>query len=174
MLSPTSKLACCLICFLSSTRRVQGFVRDKLQWLILLLDLMCLVQWFCFDGFMGFMVLSRLLVFWEIGLLWWVNFLCSNFMGLKLLFFFWIKKLNLLGNQFFACSNLFYSCMRFQIYFWVPILWNNFGGLIFEFFSHLTTKRFVHCVHPCAAKMKKKKKINNLIWLDFRIYLKFF
>ena len=165
MPSPTSKLGCCLICFLSYTQRAQGFVRDKLQRLILLLDLMRLVQWFCFDGFTSFTIPSRLLVFWETGLLWWVNFLCSNFMSLKLIFFLGIKKLNLLGNQFFACSNLFYSCMRFQIYFWVPILWNNFGGLIFEFFSHLTTKRYVHCAHPCAAKLKKKKSKNKLSYL---------
>ena len=134
MSSPTSKLDCCLICTLSSTQRAQGFVGDKLQWLILLLDLMRLVQWFCFDGFLDFMVPSRLLVFWETGLLWWVNFLCSNFMGLKLIFFFWDEETEFVGKSVFCLFGFVFSYMRFPIYFWVPILWNSFGGLIFEFF----------------------------------------
>ena len=133
MPSPTSKFCCCLICFLSYTQRTQWFVRDKLQRLILLLDLMRLVQWFCFDGFTSFTIPSRLLVFWETGLLWWVNFLCSNFMGLKLIFFFFfgIKKLNLLGNQFFflfkfvlflyEISNIFLGSNSLKQLWWIDM-----------------------------------------------------
>ena len=131
MPSPTSKLGCCLICFLSYTHRAQGFVRDKLQRLILLLDLMRLVQWFCFDGFTGFTVPSRLLVFWETGLLWWVNFLCSNFMSLKLIFFFGDKETEFVGKSVFCLfkfvlflyeiSNIFLGSNSLKQLWWIDI-----------------------------------------------------
>ena len=138
MPSPTSKLGCCLICFLSYTQRAQGFVMDKLQRLILLLDLMRLVQWFCFDGFTGFTVPSRLLVFWETGLLWWVNFLCSNFMGLKLIFFFfWDKETEFVGKSvFFPVQICFIPLWDFKYIFGFQFFETTLVDWYLNFFSH--------------------------------------
>ena len=47
--------------------------------------------------------------------------------------------------KFFGLIHDLILCMRFQIYFWVsiPILWNNFAGLIMEFFSQWIIRGFV-------------------------------
>ena len=102
MPSPTSKLGCCIICFLSYTHRAQGFVRDKLQRLIPLLDLMRLVQWFCFDGFRVSRFHLGCLFFEKLGcfdgsiscvrILWVWNWV---------FFFFWDKETEFVGKSVF-------------------------------------------------------------------------